>query len=133
MMMAAAWNGVACCPVNSLTVTGTEVVLAVWRVRTTTDETPGVLKVVTLAAGTRGVRLWTPDDTLSVALDTPPQPEGASNDSLIEPTDFTRGSTVMPGQWALFLIPQDTFAHTCQFFSSGSFSQVKLEFLIASA
>jgi hypothetical protein len=131
MYIGAAWNGVGCCPANSVTADGVAPVpLVPWRVRTTTDETPGVVKVVEMPIGTQAVRLWTSDDTLSVALDMPPAPEGIQNNSLVAATDFTRGDTMLPGQWYLLVIPDPGLAHTCQFFSRGSYTQVIITALL---
>jgi hypothetical protein len=126
------WGGFPCEVSNALDVGSTPEVLTPYGLDLTLDQTPGLPTLIALPVGTRAVRLWTPEERLRVALDAVPAPTGMSTGPTVAASVFTLGDTILPSQWYLYVIPDDTLAHTLQLMSvRGSYVQVTVIALVA--
>ena|SRR5580765_2225206 len=101
------WDGFGCADDNVFT---TEVLDAVG-LRVQLSVTEGVPTRIALDGTVRGVRLYTTDQSIRYALDTPPDPIGVSSDTVIAWSAFQRGDTLIPNQWQRCSMPPDNASH----------------------
>jgi hypothetical protein len=116
MASSMAWSGLGCGAEN--TFADGMLILTEYTCQITLSDIPGIVRVVSLPANTRAVRLWTGLDSLRMALDTTPLFPGESSANPVPAATFQLGATILPGAWYTVAIPEDTMVHTVHLMSN---------------
>jgi hypothetical protein len=102
-------------PVNVVTTA----VLTAWTCRVRLNPIAGVVTLLTLPASTQGVRLYTADDPVRYAVDEDPELPSVLTGSPLAASVFVVGDTLLPNQWQLVALPNDSLTHIVHLTSQG--------------